>query len=164
VGKSLVDRDAAQLCNQLLLKAQDHGVKIHFPIDYQIALDSIEGQLIIVDTDAIPSNGIGISIGPKTIALYSAIIKQAHTLFFNAAMGFASREETLQGTKELLLAVAQSNGYSVVGGGDSVAAAQHIHIENQIKYLSTGGGATLSYLSGQKLPGLEALNTTGFHR
>ncbi|MDR3550627.1 MAG: phosphoglycerate kinase [Candidatus Babeliales bacterium] len=158
VGKSLVDNQAAPQCLRILSQAQERGVTIHFPVDYQIALDAIDGKLMIVDADAIPFNGVGISIGPKTVDLFSSIIANAHTLFFNAAMGFAYRKETLEGTLALLHAVAKSNGFSVVGGGDSVAAAQQLEIGNQISYLSTGGGATLSYLSGQKLPGLEALS------
>lgn len=157
VGKSLVDPSALGTCEKLLALAQERHVTIHVPLDYQIAHDTISGPLSYVDAEAIPDNGIGISVGPKTIAAYTQILNGAHTIFFNAAMGFSSREKTLQGTYALIRAIAQAPGLSIVGGGDSVAAVEKMGLEKKIGYLSTGGGATLAYISGQELPGLSAL-------
>ena len=157
-GISLIDKNAATSCNEIITRAQQQNVTIHFPLDYQMSLDNTQGEIVIVDAHNIPHNGIGLSIGPKTIERYSHIIRNAHTIFFNAAMGFPSRPETTVGTQALLHAIAQSNGFSVIGGGDSVAAAQKLQLDGQIDYLSTGGGATLTYLSGQELPGLKVLS------
>jgi len=157
VGKSLVDNEAIALCQKLLDKAKKNKVTIHFPVDYQVALNSLDGQLINVDARDIPANAIGVSIGPKTIEQYVKIINNARTLFFNAAMGFEYRRETLQGTFALLRAIGASQGFRVVGGGNSVADAQIIQVDKEVDFVSTGGGATLAYLSGQQLPGLVAL-------
>jgi len=157
VGKSLIDNQALPLCQALIAKAKKYDTNICFPLDYQVALDTLQGELIIVDANSIPENAIGMSIGPKTVELFTQKINEAKTLFFNAAMGFETRKETLRGTRSLLRAISKAQSFRVVGGGDSVAAAQMIHVDTQIDYLSTGGGATLAYLSGQKLPGLLAL-------
>ncbi|PKN03573.1 phosphoglycerate kinase [Candidatus Dependentiae bacterium HGW-Dependentiae-1] len=156
VGKSLVDPTQLAACAAILTQAKKEKVAIHRPLDYQIAHDTITGPLSIVDADKLPETGIGISIGPKTIAAYTAIIGNAHTIFFNAAMGFASRPETITGTDALLKALAQAEGLSVVGGGDSVARVEKKGLQ-KIDYLSTGGGAALAYISGEKLPGLALL-------
>ncbi|MCX5922044.1 MAG: phosphoglycerate kinase [Candidatus Dependentiae bacterium] len=158
VGKSLVDQTALTICANLMEQAQQKKVSLEFPIDYQIATDNINGPLSLVEADAFPANGIGISIGPKTVELFKEHINNAHTIFFNAAMGFGDRKETVEGTTALLHAVAESNAFSVVGGGDSVAATETLNIHDRIDYLSTGGGATLTYLSSQTLPGLVALD------
>lgn len=157
VGKSLIDPQAFDLCKEILHKANQSSVKISTPEDYQVAKKTVHGQLEIVTADSFGKDNFGISIGPKTIEKYKSIIQNANTIFFNAAMGFPSRPETMYGTYELLQAIALSPAFSIIGGGDSVSAAQTIKIEPSIDYLSTGGGATLTYLSGQKLPGLSIL-------
>jgi phosphoglycerate kinase len=157
VGTSLIDSDALESCKKLLEKANQKKVNVHFPLDYQVANQTLQGSLSFVDAQNFPANGMGISIGPKTITQFSKIIEQAQTIFFNAAMGFALRPETMVGTRALLQAVAQSKAYRVVGGGDSVAAAQNVSFAHTFDHLSTGGGATLAYLSGEPLPGLVAL-------
>lgn len=158
VGKSLVDNSALASCKEFLAYAAQQKVEILFPLDYQIAENTLDGQLNIVEADKMPHNGFGISVGPKTLKLYIEKINKARMIFYNAAMGFPSRPETLQGTSTLLQALAISPAFSVIGGGDSVAAAQKCGIKNSLNtYLSTGGGATLAYLAGERLPGLEAL-------
>ena len=154
VGKSLVDQHSVSLCEQLLKKAEHHKVTILMPIDYQIATGSLDGSLSFIKADEFPNNAYGISIGPETIALFSKKIATAKTIFFNAAMGFLNRKETLQGLEALLKAIAGSEAFSIIGGGESVAAAR-LFIGNQgFDYLSTGGGAALAYLSGEPMPGL----------
>lgn len=155
IGKSLVDVNAIEQVTEMIHKAKQKNVHLLMPVDFQIALDSISGPLKIVDANAIPENGIGISIGPKSLELFKKTIKEARTIFLNAAMGFAHRPETMQGLYDLLKLVAQSKAYSVIGGGDSVSAARTSGLASQFDYLSTGGGATLTYLAGEPLPGLE---------
>jgi len=155
VGKSLVDDTALEICTEIINQAQKQNIRLVLPIDYQVADKSIEGPLTTIEAKNFPENGIGISIGPKTIELFSQEIQQAQTIFFNAAMGFTHRPETMKGTHAILKAIAHATGTSVIAGGDSVAAAQQIGIEDHIDHLSTGGGATLAYLSGQELPGLQ---------
>ncbi len=158
VGKSLIDPTELAACTDLMIQAREKNVAIGMPLDYQIVRDSMTGPLSYVDVATFPANGFGISIGPKTIAAYTAILMQAKTIFFNAAMGFARRQETLTGTEALLKALAQAPGFSVIGGGDSVAIAKQLGLEQKIGYLSTGGGAMLAAISGNELPGLKALN------
>ena len=157
VGKSLVFDDALPLCKELLSKAQQQEVAVKFPIDYQIADETIHGKLSVIDADDFPSNAVGIAIGPKTIDTWRTIIHNASIIFFNGAMGFIDRPETLQATRELFQAMVDSKGISIIGGGSSVAIARHLGLGDRIDYLSTGGGATLAYLSGQQMPGLQAL-------
>lgn len=157
VGLSLVDPGSFDLCKKLVQHAQHKGVEIVFPVDYQVTDRNIDGALSIVAAEQFPPNSIGVSIGPKTIEHFGGIINNAHTIFFNAAMGFPHRSETMQGTSALLQTIEKSHALSVIGGGDSVAAAQNLVMSKP--YLSTGGGATLTYLSNKPLPGLVALNT-----
>ncbi len=156
VGKSLIDAAQFEQAKQLMNEAQKNNM-FHFPVDYQIALDSIHGPLEVVSSGQFPHNGIGIAIGPETIKLWHPLIQNAQTIFFNAAMGFAQQPHTQEALKTLLQCVAQSAAYSVVGGGDSVAAVQRYGLTAQIDFLSTGGGATLAYLTGKQLLGLQYL-------
>lgn len=157
VGKSLVDKDALNLCAQLLEQARQKQIPVLFPIDYEIAFNAPNGPLDTCDADNIPDNALGVSIGPKTIAAWRTTIMAAQTIFFNAAMGFSDRPETWNGAQKLLRIVGQSPAFSVIGGGDSVTMAQTLDPSIQFGFFSTGGGATLTYLSGKPLPGLSAL-------
>jgi phosphoglycerate kinase len=154
VGLSLVDDTALATCTALLDTARTHNINVLFPLDYHIAHGSFTGPLSYADADQFPSDGIAISIGPKTYEYFGAVIRKSKTIFYNGLMGTVSRKETLDGMNAILNAMADSSGYSVVGGGDSVAATQILGHADDIDYLSTGGGATLSYLSGAPLPGL----------
>lgn len=157
VGKSLVDENALALCLDIEKKAQEKNVTIVLPQDYQVADKTLDGNLNIVDTAQFPKTAVGMSIGPKTIKEYSTIIHNAGTIFYNAAMGFANRPQTMQGTHELLSAMATSRAYTVVGGGDSVLATYMFNLQTSIDHLSSGGGSTLAYLTGKPLPGLKAI-------
>lgn len=158
VGISLVDDNALPLCKKLLDRAQQKKVKIVLPIDYQTATDSLDGPLSFVDADGIPKNGMGISIGPKTAALFDSEIKKSNTIFINCGMGFLHRPDTLRGLEAILKSVGKSQAFSVIGGGETVAFSQMLGLDKNISYSSTGGGATLTYLSGGKLPGLAFFN------
>ena len=147
VGKSAVDTSALDACKKM---AQNSN--LIFPKDYQVAQGDENGQLSFVET--LSPNDFGISIGPKTIDFFCQIIKKSRTIFFNGAIGFANRPETVTGMKALFQAMTESKGISIVAGGDSAAAIEKNNIKG-ITYISTGGGAALAYLSGQDLPGLQ---------
>lgn len=153
-GKSLVDPSQQQSILTFMRDAQANGTQIILPVDYQIASNTFEGPLSLTQTDEIPDNGVGISIGPKTQALFRSHILKAKTIFFNGLPGDDTRPDTLHGAHALFKAMADSEGYSVIGGGDSVGIAENLGLTDKIDYLSTGGGATLAYLAGQPLPGL----------
>ncbi len=155
IGRSLYDEHMIKACHILLEKADKNNVEILFPIDYQVAHERINGALSIVDANAIPKDGYGISIGPKTEQIFAEKINNAQTIVFNGLMGFLERPETLQGVTPIFNAMSESNGISIICGGDSVAAAHIMGFAKQMHYLSTGGGATLAYISGEELPGLQ---------
>jgi phosphoglycerate kinase len=155
VGKSLIDDLYRTHAQEIILRAQELKKELLFPLDYQIAKNTFDGSLSSVDANAIPSDSIGISIGPKTIEQWGIKIVQARTVFYNGLMGFIERPDTLAGARSIFHAMADSDGYSVLGGGDTVAAAQALGYGDKVDFLSTGGGATLAYIAGQKLPGLE---------
>lgn len=154
VGNSLVDTTSINECKKFLEDARAQGVTIMFPDDYQIAESTFFGSLSITDTACIPDGYVALSVGPKTSHTYAEIIRSAKTVFFNGLPGDINRRDSLQGVAPLFEAAGASTGLSVIGGGDSVAAAELLHYTQHISYLSTGGGATLAYLAGQLLPGL----------
>jgi phosphoglycerate kinase len=153
VGNSLVDYDAVSKAQAIMKKAELMNVPFVFPVDYQIARGSFDGPLSLVESNAFPDDGFGISIGPKTLSLFNEYIQKSGTIFFNGMIGFPNRTETLNGVKQLLTNVAHSDAISIVAGGNSIGIADQLQLKG-ITYYSTGGGATLTYLSGKKLPGL----------
>lgn len=154
VGASLVDTQLLDKAKEIMAKAKAHGVRIEFPRDYLVAQGSINGPLSMVDADKISSDQIGISIGPKTEKAFNSVISQAKTIFYNGAMGFQERPETQESLKTLLQAIAQSTAFTVVGGGDSVAAVYKYGLNSAIHFCSTGGGAAIAYFADRPLPGL----------
>lgn len=154
IGNSLVDDTMLDTCKQIMREAENHNISLTFPIDYQIAYDSFDGPLAIVDAKDFPDNGFGISIGPKTVKHCIDAIKQAKTIFFNCAMGFEDRPETVLSTQDIITAIAHSDARTIIAGGDSVAAALQSPYHDKIYHLSSGGGAALAYISGALLPGL----------
>lgn len=161
VGKSVVDEESLPLCKEIIHQAEKLGVMIQFPIDYYIARDSFNGPIVSdpVTADRFPESGVALSIGPETVSLYAKECMKDHTLFINGLMGDIRRPETLRGTQQLFNAIGQSSAFSIIGGGDSVAAVYQLGDASLFSYLSTGGGATLAYISGQPLPGLTVLQT-----
>ena len=157
-GKSLVEADKIGLAKELLAKASQKKVSIELPIDHVVApaLDSTEAQVTSVQET--PPDRMGLDIGPETIRRYSEIIRQAKTIVWNGPMGVFENPKFAQGTFAIARAVAESNAFSIVGGGDSAAAVSQSGVEAKITHISTGGGASLEFLSGQKLPGVEALS------
>ena len=156
-GKSLVEIDKIDLAKELLKKASDKKVSIELPVDHLVAagLDSLEAQVTSVERT--PPDAMGLDIGPETIRRYSEMIRQARTIVWNGPMGVFENPKFAQGTFAIARAVAGASAFSIVGGGDSAAAVAQSGVESKITHISTGGGASLEFLSGQKLPGVEAL-------
>ena len=107
--------------------------------------------------DELNADDVGISIGPKTVAEWKPYIQQAQSIFYNSGMGFLSRPETLEGAHQILSLIAESQSYSVVGGGESVGIVKKFNLADHLSFVSTGGGATLAYLADASLPGLNAI-------
>jgi phosphoglycerate kinase len=154
-GKSLVDNEQIASVKTFMELATKKGVELIFPIDYQVAQGTLNGPLSVTSADNFPIDGVGMSIGPQTAQLFATYITAAKTVFFNGLPGITYRPETLQGAHAIFQAMAQAPGFTVIGGGDSVAAAESLVDVSKISYCSTGGGATLSYLAHKTLPGLE---------
>lgn len=160
VGKSLVEDDRLELARQLLEEARSRDLKMRLPADDVVA-DRIESNAriaIVEATRAIPPEMMALDIGPRTIARYSQEISNASTIVWNGPMGVFEVDPFAEGTVGIALAVARnSRATSIVGGGDSVAAVQAAGVAEKISHISTGGGASLEFLEGKKLPGVEAL-------
>jgi len=156
-GKSLVDTTSIELCRDILARAQQHNIPVILPIDYQVASETKDRALRYTETQNIEHNEMGINIGPRTEQLFAKTLSSARTIFYNGLMGFQERPETLKGTHALLSAMSRSNAYTVIGGGDTVGAAEYFGLAPYMSFCSTGGGATITYLSGEPLPGIEAI-------
>jgi len=160
VGKSLLEADKLELAGQLLAEAKAHHVKMLLPVDHVVAdkVDASARPRMIGKDEAIPADQIGLDIGPETIELFAAEIARARTIVWNGPMGVFELEPFAQGTMKIAHAVADNAGAtSIVGGGDTVSAVHKAGVADRIKHISTGGGASLEFLEGKKLPGVEAL-------
>jgi len=157
-GRSLVEVDKIELARDLLLRAKEKGVALELPVYHVVALglDASESQVTAIDRT--PEDLMGLDIGPETVKRYSAIISRARTIVWNGPMGVFENPRFSQGTFAIARAVGESSAFSIVGGGDSAAAVAQSGMESKISHISTGGGASLEFLSGQKLPGVEALS------
>ena len=161
IGNSLCEEDRLTLANDILQKANAVGVKIHLPIDSKIADKfAADAQTKNCDSTAIPDGWMGLDIGEKAIADFKEIILKSKTILWNGPMGVFEMEKFQQGTKSIALAVAEATSagaFSLIGGGDSVAAINKFNLANQVSYVSTGGGAMLEYFEGKELPGIAAI-------
>jgi phosphoglycerate kinase len=157
VGKSLVEEDQIGFSSTLLEKAKGK-VNLFLPQDHIVAerMD-LQAKRQIVKNGMIPSDWLCLDIGPETVKAFSEEIKSAKTIVWNGPMGVFEMEPFSQGTFAIARAVAESSAFSIVGGGDSVAAVNQSGVAEKISHISTGGGASLEYLEGKKLPGIEAL-------
>ena len=158
VGKSLIDNESLNIVNTIEQKIKSNNSKLLLPLDYIVAKDSLAGPLSTIDVENFSNDDIGISIGPKTAQLFNEDIEKARLIFFNGLPGFLDRKETLENIKSIFDAMSKSKAYTIIAGGDSVAAARLLGYQNNFNHLSTGGGAVLAYLSGKELPGLKFLN------
>ena len=161
IGKSLVEDDKLDLAKRLLADAQSKNFKLLLPTDHVVAPEfKPDAPATICDVTATPANQMGLDIGPKTIAAYASEIAKAKTIVWNGPMGVFEMPAFAKGTLEIAKAVANATtagATSIVGGGDSVAAVHQSGVAGKISHISTGGGASLEFLGGAKLPGVEAL-------
>jgi phosphoglycerate kinase len=153
VGKSLVEEDKLDLAKRLMDSAGD---KLVLPVDHVVAAELREHAPSEVVT-AIPDDKMGLDIGPKTIEIFSGVIKDAKTIIWNGPMGVFEKPPFDTGTVAIGKAVAASGALSVVGGGDSEKAVKQAGVADKISHISTGGGASLEFLAGMELPGVAAL-------
>jgi phosphoglycerate kinase len=160
IGKSLVEEDKIDLAKDLLAAAKQHNVKFMLPVDHIAAMKLSADALpkTIVKGQAIPPDLMALDIGPETTEEFSEEISIAKTIVWNGPMGVFELEPFARGTRKIARAVAENPGAtSIVGGGDTVAAVHKAGVADQITHISTGGGASLEFLEGKKLPGVEAL-------
>ena len=159
VGRSLVEPDWVEPAKRMLEKAREKGVDLLLPVDFVVAECIVEdAETSIVGREEIPSDMMGLDVGPTTTELYKDSISSARTIFWNGPMGVFEMTPFETGTREVAVAVARNNrAVSVVGGGDSVAALKKFDLEERVTFVSTGGGASMKLVEGSKLPGLEAL-------
>lgn len=159
VGKSLVEEDKVELAKELIAAAKAKNVRLLLPVDHVVA-EKIDAHVAtkIVSSDAIPADLMGLDIGPNTRKTFADEIRGANTIVWNGPMGVFEVASFAEGTLAIAMAIAENTeATSIVGGGDSVSAVNVAGIADKITHISTGGGASLEFLEGKKLPGVEAL-------
>ncbi len=158
VGNSLVENDLLDLARKLMSEAQSEGVNLLLPEDHMVAAEFKADAEHRVCTNAdFPAEWMGLDIGPRTIETYAQALKGAGTVVWNGPMGVFEFEAFASGTFAVARALAESDAISIIGGGDSVAAVNKSGLEDRMTHISTGGGASLEFLEGKNLPGIEAL-------
>jgi phosphoglycerate kinase len=160
VGKSLVEDDLLDAARDIERRARERGLRFELPIDHIVAPKLEKGaetETLAVGDPAI-GDRIGLDIGPQSVQIYRTVIAGARTVVWNGPMGVFEIDEFASGTMEVARAVADLKGTTVIGGGDSIAAVAKAGVTDRITHISTGGGASLEFLAGQKLPGVEALD------
>jgi phosphoglycerate kinase len=161
VGSSLVEDDYLDTARQILKDAEAKGVKIHLPVDSVVA-DKFDNaaNTRTCDSNAIPDGWMGLDVGPKAEKAYHDLLMQSKTILWNGPMGVFEMEKFQHGTEAIgrsIAAATASGAFSLVGGGDSVAAVNQFGLADQVSYVSTGGGALLEYMEGTELPGIAAI-------
>jgi phosphoglycerate kinase len=158
VGKSLVENDKLDLARQILERATAKKVDLLLPVDHVCGAEPKEtAQRVVVDGRAVPADLMGLDIGPKTLDRYRQRILSAKTVFWNGPMGLFEQKPWAEGTFGVAKAMAQSPAVTVVGGGDSAAAVEEAGLVDKMKHVSTGGGASLEFIEGRVLPGIQVL-------
>jgi phosphoglycerate kinase len=157
VGKSLVEQDKLNYAREMMTRMETRGKTLLLPVDHIVAggISATTGEQTA--TDVIPDDKMGLDIGTKTIQQYVAAIKSAKTIFWNGPMGVFETPAFQNGTFAVAKALSENTGMRIVGGGDSAAAAEASGCADKMTHISTGGGASLEYLQGDRLPGLEVL-------
>lgn len=161
IGNSLCEDDRLQTARDILEKAAQKNVQIHLPEDSVVA-DQFDANANTqtCSSNTIPDGWMGLDIGPQSVADFKNVIMHSKTILWNGPMGVFEMEKFQNGTKSVALAIAEATGkgaYSLVGGGDSVAAVNQFHLAEKVSYVSTGGGAMLEYFEGKELPGIAAV-------
>ncbi len=159
IGKSLLEEEKIELAKSLIEKAEAKGVNLLLPIDTLVA-DKFgeDANVMNVDRDKIPADWEGLDIGEKTCELFADAVKNAKTVIWNGPMGVFEIEKFAGGTKAVAAALAECEGTTIIGGGDSAAAVEQLGYADKMSHISTGGGASLEFLEGLELPGVAALN------
>lgn len=160
IGNSLLEEDKIELAKSFIESAKEKGVKLHLPIDAVVTAEfSPDAETDNVDIDAIPNDKMALDIGPKTSELFADVIKNSKLVIWNGPMGVFEFDKFANGTRTVAQALAEANDtYSIVGGGDSAAAAEKFGLAEKMSHISTGGGASLEFMEGKELPGVVALN------
>ncbi|MDD4493607.1 MAG: phosphoglycerate kinase [Eubacteriales bacterium] len=159
VGTSILEEDKVELAAGLIEKAKKTGVKMLLPVDNVVATEfKNETEHKIVHSNEIPDGWMGLDIGPETIKAFTEEINKAKTIVWNGPLGVTEFSNFAEGTRQIAKAVAESGAISIVGGGDSAAAVEQLGFADKITHISTGGGASLEFLEGKILPGIDVLN------
>lgn len=158
VGSSLVEADRLDYAKEMIEKAAQKGVKFLLPVDHRVATEFKDVEPVITEDQNIPAGSMGLDIGPKTEEIYANAIKDAKTVIWNGPMGVFEFENFNKGTIAVAKAMADADATTVIGGGDSAAAVNILGFGDKMTHISTGGGASLEFLEGKALPGIEALN------
>lgn len=157
IGTSLCEPDKLELAKDIMAKAKEKGVNFLIPVDNVIANKFAEdAQWQIVDSDQIPEGWMGLDIGPKSAEMFAHAIEHAGTVFWNGPLGVSEWKNFAEGTFKVAQALAHSDAYSIIGGGDSAAAVEKLGFAKQMSHISTGGGASLELIEGLELPVLPA--------
>ena len=162
VGTSLLDAEKIDYCKEMMAKAEKNGVKLVLPVDTVTTAEfpnPIDAPIetLVVDSDKIPADRMGMDIGPKTRALYAEAVKDAKTVVWNGPMGVFENPVLAAGTIAVAKALAETDATTIIGGGDSAAAVQQLGFDDKMSHISTGGGASLEYLEGTLLPGIACI-------
>jgi len=162
VGKSLVDDSKLDYCREMLAKADSLGKKLLLPVDTAVASafpNPIDAEISVdyVGSDSIPATSMGLDIGPQTCELFANAVKSAKTVVWNGPMGVFENPTLAKGTIAVAAALAETDGTTVIGGGDSAAAVVQLGFAEKMSHISTGGGASLEYLEGKVLPGIAVI-------
>ncbi|MEK4248860.1 phosphoglycerate kinase [Paenibacillus sp. FSL W7-1287] len=159
IGQSLLDSSKLDLTLEFIEKAKKAGKNLYLPVDIVVTDEfSANANTKIVPVDSIPADMEGIDIGPKTREIYADVIKNSKLVVWNGPMGVFEIEPFSHGTRAVAQATAETEGYTVIGGGDSAAAAEKFGLADRMNFISTGGGASLEFMEGKALPGVVALN------
>ncbi len=162
VGTSLVDNEKIDYCKEMIAKAEKNGKQLLLPVDTTVAKafpDPIDAEIevSVVDSDEIPADMMGLDIGPKTMELFAEAAKSAKTVVWNGPMGVFENPVLAKGTIAVAKAMAEADATTIIGGGDSAAAVVQLGFADKMSHISTGGGASLEYLEGKGLPGIDAI-------
>ena len=157
VGSSRVEKDKINVASEIFTKARDNNVSIFLPEDHVIARAITAKTLVRVVREHIPDGWIGLDIGPRTIRKFKTILKDSRTILWNGPVGYAELRPFRRGTAEIAKFISKLNATTVIGGGDTAAVVNSLGLGAKMSHISTGGGASLEYLEGKKLPGIAAL-------
>lgn len=158
IGNSLLDEEKIDMAKEFMKKAEEKGVNFYMPVDAVVAKEfAADAESKVVPIEEIPADWEGLDIGPKTRELYAKVIKESQLVIWNGPMGVFEFDKFAEGTKAVAEALAETEGFTIIGGGDSAAAVSKFNLADKMDHVSTGGGASLEFMEGKILPGVAAL-------